>query len=398
MGSKSILISGGRVIDPARGIDRVADVVVEGKQIKSVGEASDKADKTIDASGMIVTAGLIDIHVHLREPGGLRSALAGGFTSIACMANTDPPIDTPSAIESVLLEARGTGLANVFPVGAATKNRQGREISEMEEMAQAGAIAFSDDGDYVVDAAVMRTVLERAKTLARPVLAHCEDKSVSNAEETAAARDIDLAEATGARIHIMHVSTAGTVDLVRRAKARSLSVTAEAAPHHLVLTDEDIPDADPNFKMNPPLRSRTDVKALREAMKDGTIDCIASDHAPHSEEKKKAGFTKAPFGVIGMESLLAVALTELVHTGLISMKRIVECLTMGPARVLGLERGTLTNGAAADITIFDPDEQWQIDAGAFESASRNCPFDGKIVKGRVKYVLVDGAVRYPFQE
>ncbi len=396
--SGRFLISGGRVIDPGRGIGLVADVAVEGGRIKSVGKASADGAEVIDASGMIVTPGLIDIHVHLRELGTLRSSLAGGFTSIACMANTNPPIDTGAAIESVLLKALETGCANVFPVGAATKNRRGREVSDMEEMARAGAIAFSDDGDYVADAEVMRAVLERAKTLDRPVLTHCEDKNVSEEEETAAARDIDLAESTGARVHIMHVSTAGTVDLVRRAKARGVRVTAEATPHHLVLTGDDIPDADPNFKMNPPLRSRADVDALRNAVADGTIDCIASDHAPHAEEKKKAGFAKAPFGVIGMESLLPVMLTDIVHTGVISMERIVECLTTGPARVLGLDRGTLADGAAADITIFDPDEQWRIDTGTFESASRNCPFDGKTVKGRVKYVLVDGVARYPFQD
>ena len=340
--TKSILISGGRVLDPARGIDSVANVVVEGGRVKSIGETPPKEAEVIDASGMIVTPGFVDIHVHLREPGTLKAALAGGFTSIASMANTDPPIDTAEAIESVLLEAKNAGLANVFPVGAATKRREGNEISNMEEMARAGAAAFSDDGDHVADADLMRSVLEHAKTLGLPVLSHCEE------EETAAARDIQLAEETGARLHIMHVSTAGTVDLVRNAKSRGAPVTAEAAPHHLVLTDDDIPDADPNFKMNPPLRSRSDMEALRKGVADGTIDCIASDHAPHPEGRKKLSFAKAPFGVIGMESLLAVVITELAHTGIISMKRIAECLTAGPAHCLGIEKGTLTPGAAAD--------------------------------------------------
>ncbi len=394
--AKSLLISGGRVIDPSQKIDLTADVVVEENRIKSIGGSTSDADRTIDASGMIVTPGLIDMHVHLREPGTLESALAGGFTSIASMANTDPPVDSAASIESVLLQAQKEESVNVFPVGTATKKRQGLEVSDMDEMARAGAVGFSDDGDYVADEKIMRAVLEHAKTLDRVVLSHCEDKNSPDEEETAAARDVDLAESTGARIHIMHVSTAGTVDLIRQAKARGVRVTAEAAPHHLVLTAEDIPDADPNYKMNPPLRSQSDLEALRDGIRDGTIDCIASDHAPHPESKKKVGFEGAPFGVIGMESLLAVVLTELVHTGIIPVERVVRCLTTGPAGALTLERGALTNGAAADITIFDPNEQWRIDVGSFESKSRNCPFNGKFVKGRVKYVLVDGIVKYPF--
>ncbi len=429
MSSKNslLLISNGRVIDPSRGIDEVTDDFVEDGIIKSIGQSfASGSIQTIDASGMVVAPGFIDVHVHLREPGneeaetilsGLRSAVTGGLTSVVSMANTTPPTDSAASIESALARAREVNLARLLPAGAATQGRRGEAISDMAGMADAGAVAFSDDGDFVRDAGLMKKVLERAAALHKPVLSHCEDPSLalgavmhegtvsaalglpgmpSAAEDEAAKRDIKLAEVSGAQLHIMHVSTAGTVEQVRLAKKRGARVTAEATPHHFALTEKDVRGDDPNYKMNPPLRSMADVEAVKQGIADGTIDCIASDHAPHTAKAKKKVFKEAPFGIIGMESLLPITLTELVHGGIISLTRAVECLTSGPARALGLNAGTLAEGAPADITIFDPDEQWQINPNRFESAGRNCPFGGRMVRGRIKYSIVGGEVKFPF--
>lgn len=423
--SSCVLIKNGRVIDPSSGLDEIADILIEDGRIRSVGESSDTAETVIDARGLVVAPGFIDLHVHLRDPGhpaketvesGVRSAVAGGFTGIASMANTDPPIDTPSAVESIGTKARAAGYATVYPIAACTVGRDGKELTDMAALAEAGAMGFSDDGDFVADTSLMRQILTCAKTLGKPVLAHCEVKKLSGngvmheglvsaqlklpgipaeAEDTAVARDIALAEQTDAALHIMHISTAGAVDIVRQAKERGMKITTEAAPHHFALTDEEIRSLDTNMKMNPPLRAAADVEAVKAGLADGTIECIASDHAPHTAEEKALDFATAPCGIIGMETVLPVTLTELVHTGVLSLDRAIACFTINPARVLGIDRGTLAPGAPADITIFDPDEEWTIDTSTFESLSRNCPFDGRTVKGRIRHVLVNGVVKLP---
>ncbi len=412
-------------MDPSGATDGTTDIFIEDGRILSVGPAPGKADRVIEAAGMIVCPGLIDMHVHLRDPGdpreetvatGSRAALAGGFTGIACMPNTDPPLDDPPSLAAVGEKARRAGLTGVHIVAACTLGRRGEEIVDMEALAAAGAAGFSDDGGWVRDADLMKEILERAKKLDLPVLSHCEDPGLSGggvmhrgrvsealglpgipseAEDRAAARDIALAEETGARLHIMHVSTAGTVKLIRQARKRGAAVTAEAAPHHFALTDQDVRGMDPDFKMNPPLRAAADVEAVRRGLADGTIDCIASDHAPHTAGEKERGFRDAPFGAIGLETVLPITL-ELVRTKAISLTCALACLTSNPARILGLDRGALRPGVAADVTIFDPSEEWTVDASAFESSSSNCPFDGRKVKGRVKYVLVGGEVKFPF--
>ena len=366
--NNSLLISNGRVIDPSRGIDEVTDVLVENGIIKSLGQSSaSDSIQTIDASGMVVAPGFIDVHVHLREPGnedaetiatGLRSAVAGGMTSVVPMANTTPAFDNAASIESSLARAAETGLARLLPAGTATQGRQGEAISDMAGMADAGAVAFSDDGDFVEDAELMKRVLERAAALHRPVLTHCEGPALARggvmhegavsealglpgmpsvAEEKAAQRDTKLAEVSGAQLHIMHVSTAGTVEQVRLAKGRGARVTAEATPHHFTLSEENVRGDDPDYKMNPPLRSAADVEAVKQGIADGTIDCIASDHAPHTAKAKKKGFKEAPFGIVGMEPLFPLTITELVATGVISLPRAVAVPTSCPPGALGLE-------------------------------------------------------------
>ena len=418
------LIKGGRVIDPAQNLDVTADVVVENGNVASIGRATGKADVTIDARGMLVVPGLIDMHVHLREPGneneetiasGLAAALAGGFTSVACMPNTEPPLDDEAAVEFVLTQAARARQARLFPIGAITQGREGKDIAEMGQMSRGGAVAFSDDGSGVQQAEVMRIALEYARMLDRPIIAHCEDKSLaaegvmhegymstalglpgmpSAAEEIMVNRDIALAEMTGARLHIAHVSTAGSVDLVRRAKKRGVRVTAEVCPHHIALTDEALREYDPNFKVNPPLRTAGDVKALLKGLKDGTIDAIASDHAPHALEEKDVEFGLAPFGVVGMETVLAIVMEVLVRKRVLSLAEAISALTVGPARALGIPKGTLLPGAEADVTIIDPDQEWTIDAARFRSKGRNCPFQGWKVKGKAVAVMVGGEIRY----
>lgn len=423
-----ILIKNGRVVSPADGLDGPAHVLIEDGKIAAVGTSREiaeaVADRVIDATGKVVTPGLIDMHTHLREPGkpgeetiasGAAAAVAGGFTSVAAMPNTEPACDNEAAAEFVYLQAGRANLANVFPIGAVTKGRAGKELAEIGQLSQAGAVAFSDDGDSVVNAAVMRCALQYARMFDRPIISHCEDRTLTEkgvmnesfvstvlgltgmpaaAEEIMVNRDIRLAELTGGKLHIAHVSTRGSVELVRRAKARGVRVTAEATPHHFTLTDECVRTFDPNFKMNPPLREAEDVAALREALRDGTIDAIASDHAPHAEEEKELEFSLAPFGVIGMESSLAICISELVESGLLTWPQLVELMAVNPARILGLKKGTLAPGADADVTIIDPKARWTIDARAFRSKSRNCPFHGRQVVGWVVCTIVRGEVRF----
>ncbi|MFH1732174.1 MAG: dihydroorotase [Planctomycetota bacterium] len=419
------LITGGRVICPDQGIDAGLNVLLADSKVMELTESRPRADEVIDASGMIVSPGLIDMHVHLREPGmeaeetiasGSAAAVAGGFTSVACMPNTNPTIDNEASAEFVLLQAERAGLANIYPIGAVTKGRKGEELSEIGQLSRGGVVAFSDDGFPVSNAEMMRRGLEYTNMFGKTVIEHCEDMDLSGdgvinegtlsttlglegipnaSEEVAIARNLILARQAGANLHIAHVSTAGGVELIRTAKRNGTSVTAEATPHHFTLTDECVRTYDPVYKMNPPLRTQADVDAIRAGLRDGTIDVIASDHAPHSTEKKQLEFTAAPFGVIGLESALPVAVTELIGE-VLDWPQLIAKLTWNPARILGINKGSLRPGSDADVTIIDPYVAWTIDVAKFRSRSRNCPFDGKEVRGRAVRTIVRGKTKYVF--
>ncbi|MEM7808058.1 MAG: dihydroorotase [Planctomycetota bacterium] len=419
----SLLITNGTVIDPAAGMPREADVLIRDDRIAAVGHDLGHADETIDATGCWVTPGLIDPHVHFREPGdeaeetiasGAASAVAGGFTTVACMPNTTPPLDDEASIEFVLRESARVGLANVLPVGCLTKGRAGKELAEIGGMHARGAVAFTDDGAGVADAGVMRRALQYCGMFDALVMQHCEEPSLSGgcvhggavaaelglpgipaeAEELMLARDVVLNTRIGCRYHVQHISTAGAVELVRRAKADGLRVTAEASPHHLLLTDESIRSFDANYKMNPPLRTADDVAAVVRGVVDGTIDCLATDHAPHLAEEKNAPLAEAAFGILGLECAFPLYKQALFDTGHIDATRLIEMMTVQPARLLGIDRGTLAVGAVADVTIIDPERQWTIDPEQFASKSRNCPFAGWDVIGRPTTTIVEGVVKF----
>lgn len=421
----TLRIAQGRVIDPSQRLDQAADLWVRDGQIVGIGPQSGlQAERTIDATGMIVCPGLIDMHVHLREPGraedetiasGTAAALAGGVTSVACMPNTEPPLDHQAAAEFVYLQAERAGNANVFPVGCITKGRKGAELAEIGGLVEGGAVAFTDDDAAVMSAEIMRRALEYCRMFDRPVLSHAEDTDLTRggvmnegresmrlglrgmpaaAEEVMVHRDIALARLTGGRLHLLHVSTAGSVELIRRAKAEGLRVTAEVCPHHFALTDEMLQTYDSNYKMNPPLRTARDVEALIAGLQDGTLDVITSNHAPQAPEKKVRELDQAPFGVIGLETLLPICVTALIEPGHLRWPQLIEKLTVQPARVLGIERGTLRTGAVADVTVIDPTTEWTIDANRFLSKSRNTPFQGQRVRGRACVVLVAGEVKF----
>jgi dihydroorotase len=424
----TLRITNGRVIDPSQGLDQVADLWIENGRVAAVGPRPDlHADRTIDAAGLIVAPGLIDMHVHLREPGreedetiatGTASALAGGVTAVACMPNTEPALDSQAAAEFVILQAQRAGNARVYPVGAVTKGRAGKELAEIGGLVEGGAVAFTDDGSPVVSAEVMRRALEYCKMFGRAVMSHCEDLDLTRggvmnegvesmklglrgmpaaAEEVHVFRDIALAELTGGKLHILHVSTAGSVGLIRQARKRGVPVTAEACPHHFTLTDECLRSFDSNYKMAPPLRTRADVEAVIEGLKDGTIGVIATDHAPHAPEKKMRELDQAPNGIIGLETLLPICVTQLIEPDHLTWPQLVEKLTVNPARVLGVDAGTLRPGARADVTVIDPAAEWTIDPARFRSKSRNSPFAGWTVRGRAHTVLIDGVVKYQAQ-
>ena len=424
----TLLVRGGRVVDPTQGIDRVDDVLVRDGLVVAVGQSGTqpvgRVDDTIEASGLIVTPGLIDMHVHLREPGreedetietGTRAALAGGFTSVACIPNTEPPIDTQAAVEFIHQKAARADTCNVFVVACASRNREGKELAEIGQLVEAGAVAFSDDGAPVYDAELMRRVFEYCRMFDKPFLAHEEVLELTAGgvmheglvslvlglkgmpaagEEVMIGRDIALAETTGGRLHVMHVSTAGGVALIRAAKARGTRVTAEACPHHFTLTDESLRGFDSNFKMSPPLRTAADIEAIIAGIVDGTIDCIATDHAPHALEKKMLELDRAPFGVLGLETAVGLAVTRLVVPGRIGWPRLVEAMSAHPARILGINRGSLRPGAVADITLIDPEMFWRVDANAFASKSVNTPFHGWTLQGRAVATIVAGRVKY----
>jgi dihydroorotase len=421
-----LLISGGRVVDPARSVDGELDVVVEDGRIRAVAPGLDRDgdyERVIDARGLTVVPGLIDMHVHFREPGreadetiasGSAAAVRGGYTAVAVMPNTSPAIDDEASAEFQVLQGKRAGMAKVYPIGAVTKGRQGEALAEMAGLVRGGAVAFSDDGDPVNNPEVMRCALLYARMLDKVIIQHAEDPHLAKngvmhgglvsltlglpgksaaSEEVMVSRDITLAELTGARYHVAHLSTAGSVELVRQAKARGLPVTAEACPHHFTLTDEAVQTFDPNFKMNPPLRTKADVEAVVAGLLDGTIDAIASDHAPHSLEKKQVEFIHAPNGVIGIETMVPVSVTELLGKRGMGLARLVELLSTNPARILGLDAGTLAPGRPADVTLLDLETPWRIESD-FRSNSSNCPFVGWEVRGRAVYTIVDGRVVY----
>ncbi|MCY3985860.1 MAG: dihydroorotase [Candidatus Dadabacteria bacterium] len=419
-----VLIKNGRVIDPSQSLDMVGDVYVQQDRIKEISERIDaprREDTVIDASGQIVAPGFVDIHVHLREPGyehketiktGCLAAAAGGFTSIVCMPNTNPINDNASVSEYILLKARTEGIVNVFPIGAITKGEKGEELADIGEMCEAGCVAISDDGMPVVDSGLMRKAMEYVKPFGIPVITHAEDTGLSvggvmnegfvstelglrgipaASEEVGVVRDIILCELTGTPLHICHVSTKGSVRLIREAKKRGVKVTVEATPHHFTLTDREVYGYRTDAKMNPPLRTQEDVDAILEGIADGIIDVIATDHAPHSQDEKNVEFDLAPFGIVGLETALSLSL-ELVEKGVISLDEMIRKLTVAPSEIVGIERGTIAPGSVADIVVFNPEMIWTVDPGKFFSKGRNTPFSGWDLKGVVSSTVVSGKV------
>jgi dihydroorotase len=420
----SLLIQNGRVVDPANSVDAVQDVLIDGDRIQRVGRGLTPPPEAtvVDATGKVVCPGFIDIHVHLREPGleyketvatGTRAAAAGGFTAVCCMANTQPVNDNRSITDYILAKAATEGIVRVYPIGAVTRGLGGKELAELAELAEAGCVAFSDDGRCVMNAALYRRAMEYTLPFGAPVISHAEDHDLSHgtamnegvvstelglpgapaaAEDVMVARDILLAELTGAHVHIAHVSTAGAVRLVRDAKARGVRVTAEVTPHHLLLTEEAVRGFDSNTKMNPPLRTKRDVEVLLEALIDGTIDCIATDHAPHAASEKEGEYDLAAFGIVGLETAVALLLDRLVKPGALPLATLVARLSRDPARLLGLPGGSLATGAPADVTILDLEAGWTVDPARFQSRSRNSPFGGWAITGRPWKTIVGGRI------
>jgi len=422
---KPLLIHGGRIIDPSQGIDKVSSLLIAEGKVSWWGEATPPQPDydILDAQGLVVCPGFIDLHCHLRQPGfeeketiatGTQAAARGGFTTICCMPNTNPPLDNQAAIDYVKSVAASEGTVRVLPIGCISKGRQGKELAEMGELASAGVIGYSDDGQPVSSSRLMRQALDYSRAFGLPIIDHCEDTALTEgglmnegiistrlglkgipaaAEEIMVARDLALAELTGARLHIAHVSTEGSVELIRRAKEKGLNVTAEVTPHHLTLTEERVLGYDTNAKVNPPLRTRRDIGALIAGLNDNTIDIIATDHAPHTEADKLCEFALAPFGISGLETALG-SLMSLVHDGQLSLDIIIAKLTYEPARIINNKAGTLAIGAPADVTIFDPDMNWVVDTKAFASKGRNTPLAGSSLKGRVMATIFGGKLVY----
>ena len=435
------LIRNGRVIDPSQGIDGIMDLWLANGIVGGFAVPPNfNPDRTLDAAGLIVAPGLIDMHVHLREPGreedetietGTAAAIAGGVTSVACMPNTEPAIDTQASAEFVILQAKRAGNCMVFPIGAVTKGRAQKELAEIGGLVAGGAVAFTDDGAPVSSAEIMRRALEYTKMFREPgdefgkaVLVHAEimelteggvmnEGAVSNrlgvrgmpgiAEDIMIFRDIVLAELTGGKVHILHVSTAGGVELIRQGQQRarllkeqgkpSFWISGEACPHHFILTDESLHDYDTNYKMSPPLRTQAHVDAIIEGLKDGTLTVLATDHAPHAVEKKAREFDQAPNGIVGLETFLPLCVTHLVEKGHLTWSQMIEKMTWNPAKVLSIDRGTLQQGRPADVTLIDPKADWEIDVNQFQSRSRNCPYHGWQVRGRAVATIVNGEIK-----
>jgi len=424
--NRPLLLRGGRVIDPSRNFDESADVLIQDGKIAAVGRGFGAPDGTDvrDVRDHVVAPGLVDVHVHLREPGnedvetvatGARAAAAGGFTAVCAMPNTDPVTDNQAAVGFIVRQSVRAGLTRVYPIGAISVGQRGERLSEFGEMVGAGAVAVSDDGKPVVSSHLMRTALEYARTFDIPVADHCEEPTLavggvmheglvsarlglkgipSAAEEIMVARDVTLAGLTGGHVHLCHISTRGSVEVIRRAKEQGIRVTAEVTPHHLVLTDRACERYDTHAKMNPPLREAADVAALREALKEGVVDCIASDHAPHAYDAKEAAFDDAPFGIVGLETAFGVAYTELVVNGILTLPELIHRMSTAPASVFGLPGGggTLGQGAVADIVVLDVTDPWTVDPTAFCSKSRNTPFAGRVLTGRATLTLVGGKI------
>lgn len=420
----TLLIQGGHVIDPGR-VNGVADVLINNGTIAAVGPnlAVPAGATVIPAAGRLVVPGFVDLHVHFREPGfeyketiqsGTDAAVAGGFTSVCAMPNTNPVNDNQAVTELMLERAKAAGTAHLYPIGAITKRSEGKELAEIGDLRRAGCVAISDDGKPVMNSLVMRRAMEYARAFDVPVVDHCEDLHLSEggcmnegvistelglpgipsaAEDVMVARNVSLAELTGARLHLAHISTAGSVRMVREAKARGLKVTAEACPHHFTLTEEVTRGYNTHAKMNPPLRTSLDVQAIKEGLRDGTIDVIATDHAPHATQEKQQEFTEAPFGIVGLETALPLTLA-LVEEGVLTLESAVDKLSTAPAKAFSLNAGTLAVGAPADVAIVDADQEWHVDPSRFRSKSRNTPFAGWKVKGRVTTTIVSGRVVY----
>ncbi len=424
MTPRALLLRGGRVVDPSQGIDDVLDVLLADGTVARIGrelEAPEHAEVR-DVGGLVVCPGLIDVHVHLREPGGerketietgARAAAAGGFTAVCAMPNTDPPVDDPAAVGFIRAQGLRAGYARVYPVAAVSLGQRGERLAAIGEMVDAGAVAISDDGRPVGDAGLMRLALEYAQTFGIPVANHCEELSLSRggsmneglvstrlglqgipnaAEDAMIARDLLLAELTGGRLHIQHVSTRHGVEMIRAAKARGVQVTAEATPHHLTLTDEAVDGYRTEAKVNPPLRTAEDVAAVREGLADGTLDVLATDHAPHHYDEKEQAFDDAPFGMVGLETALGIALTDLVGKGLLTLDQLVDRMSCAPARAFRLPGGTLAEGSPADVTVIDLDAAWTVDPDRFLSKSRNTPFAGWKLVGQAALTIVGGRV------
>lgn len=422
--NSELLIKNGRVIDPANGIDKKCDVLIVGDKIAEVGKIKKSAQTVIDAAGKLVTPGLIDIHVHFREPGdeeeetiasGSAAAVAAGFTSVVCMPNTSPPIENETDVEYIHRKGRQARKTHVYTMGAITKAREGVELAEMGFMAEAGAVGFTDDGNGLQDPAVMLRAMRYGTMFDKVIAQHCQDNGFAGngvmnagyystilglpgmdklAEEAMLWRDIQLVKKTNARYHAQHISTAGSVELIRAAKKDFLPVTCEVTPHHLLLTEQRCAEYETNYKVNPPLRTAEDIEALKEAIAEGLVDALVTDHAPHLQSEKELEFLAAPFGIASLECALGLYVKALIEPGILDWPGLIRMMTEKPAKIIDIDKGTLGPGKQGDVTIIDPDAEYKIDVNKFRSKSRNCPYHGWIVRGKVEKTIVSGEIRF----